>query len=112
VRSALVVALTAFAESRRKNRARDFLQGLSGDELQYIAEFLGACILESPDRCPCTRGQLAERIAEFQRTRTAWHSVSLPSAGNDDHKMILLLEYLCRSGRQQFPVWVRTAGHA
>jgi hypothetical protein len=96
VRNALVAALTSCADRPSKNRARRFLSGLSFDELQFIAEFQGACVLESGAKRRCSRAQLAERIAEFQRARE--------SAGgwseDRDHKMILLLEYLCRDRRQ------------
>jgi hypothetical protein len=96
VRNALVAALTSCADRPFKSKARRFLSGLSSDELQFIAEFLGACVLESGRKCPCSRAQLAERIAEFQCARA-------PGGGwseDQEHKMILLLEYLCRDGRQ------------
>ena len=86
MRTALITALTACAEPRLQKKARRFLQGLSADELQYIADFLGACILESSERHGCG-------IACFNRFQ------SVPSGSSDDreHKMILLLEYLCLS---------------
>jgi len=69
------------------------LQGLSRDELQYIAEFLGACVLESLGRSALSRRELADGIAHFEQVRRA-----SPDSGSDqEHKMILLLEYLCRS---------------
>jgi len=92
---------------------RRFLQGLATDELQYIAEFLGSCILESGDRCRCNRTQLAEAITQFARSR---HNAPDPAtcrcaAGSlqdqdQEHKMILLLEYLCRSGLTQYSIGV------
>lgn len=103
MQSALVAALTSCAEGPQQLKARDFLQGLSYDELQFIAEFLGASILESAERHRCSREQLAQRIAEFQRARS---SAAAPSP-DQDHKMILLLEFLCRSGLQEAPVRVR-----
>ena len=108
MRSTLVAALVACAESPLKTKARRFLLGLSSDELQFIAEFLGSCILESSERCRCSRGELAEQIAEFQRTRPGCSGCR---SEDQDHKMILLLEYLCGSGRQPFSLAVR-AGHA
>lgn len=87
MRSALVTALVARAESSPRSRVRLFLRGLSCDELQFIASFMGACILQStsgeavPFRgCP----SLTDRVTQD------W-----------DHKMILLKEYLCRSGIRQ-----------
>jgi hypothetical protein len=82
-------------------KAHDFLMGLSFDELQFIAEYLGASILEYERERRCSRAQLAQRIAEFQRARS-----DAPSA-DQDHKMILLLEFLCRTGLQQSPARVR-----
>jgi hypothetical protein len=60
-------------------KARRFLQGLSSDELQFIAEYLGACILESAGPGQGSTGYCQE-------------------TPDQDHKMILLLEYLRRSG--------------
>ena len=100
MRTTLVAALIACADTSLKPKARRFLLGLSSDELQFIAEFIGACILESSGQCDGSRSQLAARIAEFQRAnapRTA-HS------GDRDHKSILLLEFLCRSGLRQYAV--------
>jgi hypothetical protein len=78
---------------------------LATDELQYIAEFLGACILESGGQCRGSRTQLAEAIKQFERNR---HRTtvdaglrSLDPLQDQEHKMILLLEYLCRSGVTQ-----------
>jgi hypothetical protein len=76
--------------------------GLSGDELEFLAAFMGASILEAAAGCPCSRAQLAERIAELQRARAA------RPTPDQDHKMILLLEFLCRSGLQRVPITVRT----
>jgi len=58
--------------------------------MQFIAVYLGACILESSRRSYCSRAELARRIADFKRTRRR--------AADWDHKAILLLEYLCRTG--------------
>ena len=95
MRSALVAALIACADSPHKSTARRFLQGLSSDELQFIAGFLGAYVLELPGG-PCfSRAEWAERIAAYQQTCAA----SLSYGAEDrEHKMIVLLEYLCRSG--------------
>ena len=89
-RQDLVAALVACAHTPLRARARRFVQGLSADELQFIAEYLGACILESAQRYCCTRAELARRIAEFQDSRE--------SLADRDHKSILLLEFLCRTG--------------
>ena len=68
-KSALVRALSTCVEDLQVRPTRRFLQGLATDELQYIAEFLGSCILESGGRCRCSRTQLAEAITQFERSR-------------------------------------------
>ena len=106
MRTALLTALVACADESRRLWARRFLTGLSADEMEFIADFLGASILEparqSAVQKPPSRNELAERIEEFQWTRFA-RSVPasdrpcrpLPSR-DTEHKMILLLEYLSR----------------
>ena len=97
MRTALVAALVSCADSPHRSRARRFVQGLSADELQFIASFLGACVLESPGDAGDSRAQWAERIARYQNI-----CAGRPENGLHDreHKMIVLLEYLCRSGAQ------------
>jgi hypothetical protein len=98
VRDSLVAALVACADQPLKSEARRFLAGLSSDELQFIAEFLGSCVLESQVRCARNRAELAERSRVFNRRgRTGRAGAST----DQEHKMILLLEYLCRSGVQE-----------
>jgi hypothetical protein len=46
-RSSLVGALLRTADPANRNSIVTFLEGLSRDELQCIAEFQGACIIES-----------------------------------------------------------------
>jgi hypothetical protein len=68
------------------------VRGLSSDELQFIAGFLGACVLDASGN-PCrSRAQWAERIARYQQASTGCRSA------DQEHKMILLLEFLCHSG--------------
>jgi hypothetical protein len=93
VRNTLVAALVDCADRPQKLRARRFLSGLSADELQFIAEFFGACILESSDGCGQSRAQLAAWIAQVQQTRSGCRSLC---SADREHKTILLLEYLCR----------------
>jgi len=95
VRDTLLSALTGCADKSRRPLARRFLVGLSADELQFIAEFLGACLLEPSLECRNSRAELGDRISRFQTLRGGF----APCASEDEqHKMILLLEYLCRSG--------------
>ena len=97
MRNSLVAALVACADQPLKSKARRFLTGLSSDELQFIAEFLGSCVLESQLRCARNRAEFAERIARFQHTRADRARMRSPDL---ELKMILLLEYLCHSGVQ------------
>ena len=92
MRKSLVAALVESADQPLKSKARRFLAGLSSDELQFIAEFLGSCILDAPVHCARSRAELAERIACFQRARADCARVRCT---DQEHKMILLLEYLC-----------------
>ena len=104
MQNALVDALVSCADRPLKPTARRFLVGLSSDELQFIAEFLGACILEPTENGRYSRSELAERIAQFQRGRLR----CAPGCSQDqDHKMIVLLEYLCRSGSRRFSLAMR-----
>ena len=85
LRQDLVAALVACTDAPFRARARRFASGLSADELQFIAEYLGACILESDGRCTCAPAALAARLPDPDR----------------DHKIILLIEYLCRTGHRE-----------
>jgi len=89
LKPALISAITDCTEPRAQRQARRFLLGLSTDELQYIAEFLGSCVIEcaSPTE---------ERIERFGCGRSA----QMYNRGDQQHKMIVLLEYLRRSRRR------------
>lgn len=101
MRFELVRALCSCVGDRSRGKARRFLQGLSVDELEYIAEFLGSCLLETDQHLGSTRGQLAEDVARFERCRRAAAPHKKVPLQDEDHKMILLLEYLscCNSRR-------------
>jgi len=92
-RDALVSALTACAETRVRARARRFLVGLSSDELEFIAGFVGACILESPEDL----SRATERVERHHRRVPAVGHC----ASDRESKLILLREYLRRSGHPQ-----------
>jgi hypothetical protein len=94
LRNSLVTALVSCADTPSRPIARRFLRGLSADELQFIADYYGSCILEQPSACRCNRAELAARIAVFQRARCSANAIA-----DVDHKMILLLEYLCSVGQ-------------
>lgn len=105
MRRTLVAALVSCAERPLKCKARRFLAGLSRDELEFLAEYLGCCILETAEAGLCSRGQLAQRIAEFQCQRRA----RARSGEDQEHKSILLLEFLCLSGLGRLAVRMRAS---
>jgi hypothetical protein len=83
----LVAALVECAEQPLKLDARRFLAGLTADELQFIADYMGFCILESQPPATHTRDELARSITDFR--------AACPTQ-DGDRKSILLLEYLQR----------------
>ncbi|MBI3665342.1 MAG: hypothetical protein HY236_03820 [Acidobacteria bacterium] len=89
------------AVTDRRKRARRFLQGLSTDELRYMASYLGACLLES-DLHPryVSRGEIAWEILQYECCRDLNPQHTQRVSCDVEHKMILLLEYLssCRCG--------------
>lgn len=109
--TALVDALSAWAEARRRKKARRFLEGLSADELQYIADFLGACILESA--AGSAYAQVDDAVAAFGASRSQASQPPLCGILNDrEHKAILLLEFLHRSEANCAAAMVRTSRRA
>jgi hypothetical protein len=86
-------ALLSCVEMRRRGKARRFLDGLSLDELEYLASFAGACVLEGQEVSRCTRGQIEQSVRRF----------SAGIRASDDQKMVLLFEYLCRYGAGECP---------
>jgi hypothetical protein len=106
VRRALVAALASCADGAFRPRTRRFLAGLSCDELQFLAEFLGASILEYDCRYSRRRSQLSLRIGEFQKTRRARCNAA---STDQDHKIILLREFLSVSGLEQAPAVLRSS---
>jgi hypothetical protein len=105
VRDVLVTALAACADNRQRRPSLRFLQGLSADELQYIAEFLGSCILESSGGSPVTRAELADQVSYFAQSCRPRRAASR----DRDHKAILLVEFLCQSGLRFATMRARTA---
>jgi hypothetical protein len=84
VRRALVKALAQCADSNCRFRTRRFLAGLSRDELQFLADFHGAAILESGGQRCCFPVRLADQLVELQRS----------ALEDQAHKMLLLREFL------------------
>ena len=104
VKAVLVSALSACAPERRHKAARRFLEGLSGDELQYIAGYLGSFILERGVGAP---GSPGDWMGAFERTPPR----GAAALDDRDHKMIVLMEYLGRCGLNQ-PAMVVPGGHS
>jgi hypothetical protein len=89
MKTILVKSLSFMVPCEQRRKARQFLLGLSTDELQYIAEFFGSCVIESERPYRWTRTELGQNIQRFDHSQK--YSVS-----DRQHKMILLLEFLCR----------------
>ena len=82
MRRSLIDALVSCAETPLKSKAYEFLTGLSSDELQFIAGFLGACTLG-----------FAGRVSVPLAARCCSEDMAL--------KLIVLREYLAQSGLRQ-----------
>lgn len=102
-RQDLVAVLSTLTENPHRAKARRFLLGLSADELQFIAEFLGSSILESGD-CRSRRERVAQLVQAYHQARAENQQNRLPDR---DHKILVLLEYLCRTGLGQPPLAAR-----
>lgn len=88
-RNTLIAALSICADDRVRARARRFLMGLSCDELAFIAEFLGACIVECSENT-ATATEAVE-LCECRRAEPG------PQQMDRENKIILLREFLDRS---------------
>jgi hypothetical protein len=107
VRDALLSALVACAHSRPSRwRTRRFLTGLSSDELQFIAEYLGSRILGSSASCQHPSSAFLGRSVPCQRADAG---IAACRSQDREHKMILLMEFLGRTGLQQTPRRTGTA---
>lgn len=106
MKTVLVRALSASVCHKQRAVARRFLQGLSFDELQYIADYFGACVLEAANE---RDGTGWEGIAAFERCRHP-HPRRSEALADHEHKMILLVEYLCRCGLTQSLPALRVTG--
>ena len=123
-RNTLVEALSSMSRQTRRESAKEFLEGLSTDELKYIAAYFGARTLDPKlSNQAATRGTRACEIQRYERirgrkivqasthggTRTATKLTSAVS-----HKMIVLLEFLTVSERTSSSAksWPAAAGSA
>jgi len=94
VRRTLVAALISCAGERARTPLRRFLTGLSADELEFLAGFQGARILEQAG------GECSAERSPAARTPGYRSSVTYDTA-DLDHKMIVLREYLARCDGQR-----------
>ena len=104
VRTSLVEALSTISRLGKQESARDFLEGLSTDELQYIAAYFGARTLDPElNDSTSTRGGCTRAIERYEKGRVAkraWDRSSgntrtaTKQATDVSHKMIVLLEFL------------------
>src|SRR5438270_13139244 len=95
-RNTLVAALVDCSDGSAKTRARRFLLGLSCDELQFIAEFLGACILESAEDAAHPVADAHGHAKALLRTTSA---PAAPPRMAQQEKILVLREFLGRCGR-------------
>ena len=101
MRDALVAALVECASNRPSRwRTRRFLTGLSSDELQFIAAHLGLGILDPSGSHPrpwiAPPPPVVPDGCANAATAARW-------SHDREHKMILLLEFLGRSGMRNAP---------
>ena len=106
-RTHLVNALTSI--SNNAFRAQRFLEGLSSDELRYIADYFGAVVLEPELQPSSDRAMAARRVERFQQMSAG---DSLGRTPHMSHKMILLLEFLGLAQRPESKPFSARAGAA
>lgn len=92
-RAALETALAGYASGGHDEDARSFLDGLSEDELRFLAEFLGACFRNQSIANTETWDVVCHREhALRQRLSVAAKS------GDGDHEWALVREFASRCG--------------
>jgi hypothetical protein len=87
-RSSLVGALLRAALPKNRPAALDFLRGLSRDELECLADFQGACVLEAQDFEVFNPYRL---LTEFF---DPWTSERWRNADDRAHKTFIVLAWL------------------
>ena len=99
-KSNLVDAISSMSTAGREQAARRFLEGLSTDELRYIAAYFGTRVVDPGLPPPSqNRNQIAQSIERYEDAKK---SPEPKTAGRDSccsrdkvaHQMIVLLEYL------------------
>ena len=123
-RNTLVEALSLMSRQARRQSAKEFLEGLSTDELQYIAAYFGARTLDPKlSNQTATRSSRACEIQRYERTRgrKVVHTsaqggtrTTTKLASAVSHRMMVLLEFLTVSERTRSSAksWPAAAGSA
>jgi len=92
-RTALENALFAYAPLDRQACARTFLEALAMDELLYLAEFLGSCILITSATSMDIWDAIGHRAQESHRLLA-----KRSSSDDADHKLVVLSEFAACCG--------------
>jgi hypothetical protein len=100
-RSALESALALYAPLNRQAVARTFLGALAIDELLFLADFLGSCILTTSAVDIDTWEAFCHHA---QRHRTGMKQMTMRQREDADHKLILVTEFAACCG---FPIKFR-----
>ena len=117
----LVDAIASFSNLLHRDSAREFLEGLSTDELEYIAAYLGARTLDPElQGSGGSRDRLAGQIEHYERGHLSrYPSKSCHGSGpctatltDVSHKMILLLEFLSITTLRRPAAWPVHGGSA
>ena len=102
-RSSLVGALLRAAVPANRHEVLEFLRGLSRDELECLAEFQGACALETHEFAHCNPYRLLPEFFD-PFTSERWRN------GDDRaHKTFIVLAWLEHSKKAPAKVLIRTA---
>lgn len=94
-RMALESALCLYAPRDRQGLAKTFLEALSVDELLFLAEFLGACILIGSVMDLATGEAIRQRANAF---RGSMERMNARRRDDMSHKLILVTEFAACCG--------------
>ncbi len=117
----LVDAIASFSNLLHRESAREFLEGLSTDELEYIAAYFGARTLDPKLRgADANRNHVAGRIERYERDRqpkgrpdlSCGRASCAATLTDVSHKMIVLLEFLSVSAVSRRTPWPVLGGSA
>jgi hypothetical protein len=89
-RTALESALLSYAPANRESFAQTFLEALSLDELLFLADFLGSCILITSAINMHTWDAICHQAHAWQRRRETMSPAQRQDAG---HKILVLSQF-------------------